>query len=586
MSDNQFSDLPSSFIPPESGQPYQSLFGGPSSQDVDLQPYPESQQNAGVERGHDHDDFDAIMRDISLMDDHQSDATYHASDEDESEPGGAKSHTSASPKKRKKPVAIKEYSISPPLSPRYRPNKFRGPDSTWQKLTVEERQNAQALETIRARDLTVHLYNSYALRVRARERGQQTTKRNKKLSEAETFVPSSRWTAWPMSADEVPRADERLRREEDDAWTLRMPLDPRPSADLEESVIAVMLKNAKDRFGAREWDSKRAISQPKKRHTSYAYNDDESVGYDANWGSDQEFMDDAELHPVVQADDDKSRQQLRPISRDILTQFDQLLMGLHHAQTGGAGDDSSGSELHNDTESVASSASPRKRNCPGEAAGSQSRGRKQRRNTDKAHSGKQNTSRTRGRILGRRNDRSASRIREGLRDWSEVVGIASMTGWPSAAVMRAAKRCSTLFGEDMAFQTFNEGTVEKVKEDEIEDVRYVEPEPEPEPESSPPDTRQSQPTSRRSRSRSRSRATSTKRESPANVAPETNGEPPKGKGQHRKMDIVCPVKKCSRHENGFTRTWNLNLHMKRMHPGYRPKKSRRMKVNDEDTADR
>lgn len=584
MSDNQFSDLPSSFIPPESGQQHQSLFGGPSSQDVDLQPYPESQQNAGVERGHNHDDFDAIMRDIPLMDDHQSDATYHASDEDDSEPGSAKSHISASPKKRKKPVAIKEDSISLPSSPRYRPNKFRGPDSTWRKLTAEERQNAQALETIRARDLAAHLYNSYALRVRARERGQQTTKRNKKLSEAEGFVPSRRWTAWPMSADEVPRADERLRREEDDAWTLRMPLDPRPSAGLEESVIAIMLKSAKDRFGAREWDSKRATSQPKKRHTSYVTNG-ESVGFETNWGSDEEFMDDAELHPVVQADDDKSRQQLRPMSRNILTQFDQLLMGLHHAQTGDAGGDSSGSELHSDTESVASSTPPRKRDRPDEAARSQSRGRKQSRNNDRAHSGKQHTSCTRGRTLGRRNDRSASRIREGLRDWSEMLGIASMTGWPPAAVMRAAKRCSTLFGEDMAFQSFNEGTVEKIKEDKIEDVHYVEPEPKPEPESPPLDTKRSQPTSRRSRSRAR--ATSTKRKSPsrlASLAPETNEEPPKGKGQHRKMDIVCPVKKCSRHENGFTRTWNLNLHMKRMHPGYRPKSGRPVKVDDDENS--
>jgi hypothetical protein len=45
---------------------------------------------------------------------------------------------------------------------------------------------------------------------------------------------------------------------------------------------------------------------------------------------------------------------------------------------------------------------------------------------------------------------------------------------------------------------------------------------------------------------------------------------PKGKGNHRKTDIICPIKRCSRHRNGFSRTWNLNLHMKRVHPGYTP----------------
>jgi hypothetical protein len=45
---------------------------------------------------------------------------------------------------------------------------------------------------------------------------------------------------------------------------------------------------------------------------------------------------------------------------------------------------------------------------------------------------------------------------------------------------------------------------------------------------------------------------------------------PKGKGEHRKADLICPIKRCSRHTKGFSRTWNLNLHMKRVHPGYTP----------------
>ena len=147
-----------------------------------------------------------------------------------------------------------------------------------------------------------------------------------------------------------------------------------------------------------------------------------------------------------------------------------------------------------------------------------------------------------------------------------MLGIAAMVGWPPAVVMRTAKRCSALFGEDMAFQKFHEGKVEKVKEDEEEHVRYIERESEPEPDSPPRSPSSSRP------SRSHSRAASIKRETTSGLASPANSavSSGKGKGQHRKQDLVCPLKSCPRHKNGFSRTWNLNLHMKRVHPNYRP----------------
>ena len=603
--------------PPESAQTFQSLFGGgPISQNVDLEPYPESQDGEGVE-GNEQDDLEIIMGNIPMMQDDQSDATYHSSDENESEPERKhnKGDGDGRVKKRKRPAVagstsgrMRERPDSPPSSPVYRPNRFRGFESTWRKLTAEERQNAQALETIRARDLAAHLYNAYSLRVRAGERGMKSAKGNEHLngSGAFAFVPPRRWTAWPMSSDEVPRLDERLRREEDDAWSLRMPPDPRPSADLEETVIAMMMKTAKERFGIRDWESKRAISVPRKRGESQFEPYDGSTANEEDWDSDSELTYGADLLPVVQADDDKSKQQLRPIARNVLTQFDKLLMGLHHSQKGGVADDSSASERQSDTESVVSSTSPVKKDARDEKERSQSRGRKRTRILSRSakstgsrsrsvrqstregstHGGSQHTSRARS--IGRGGERSASRLREGLRDWSEVMGTAAMVGCPSAVVMRAAKRCSALFGEDMVFQSFHEGVVEKVKEEDGTDaVQYIENEPEPVVSPSPPPQSRSR--------RSRSRASSIKREftsRPASPALENGTEVPlpKGKGQHRKQDLVCPVKTCPRHTNGFTRTWNLNLHLKRMHPGYRGRStSARAPVkiynSDQDTAD-
>lgn len=346
IAEDQLGDSSPRSSPPESAQTFQSLFGGgPISQNVDLEPYPESQDGEGVE-GNEQDDLEIIMGNIPMMQDDQSDATYHSSDENESEPERkhSKGDSDGRVKKRKRPAVagstsgrMRERPDSPPSSPVYRPNRFRGFESTWRKLTAEERQNAQALETIRARDLAAHLYNAYSLRVRAGERGMKNAKGNEHLngSGAFAFVPPRRWTAWPMSSDEVPRLDERLRREEDDAWSLRMPPDPRPSADLEETVIAMMMKTAKERFGIRDWESKRANSVPRKRVESQFEPYDGSTANEEDWDSDSELTYGADLLPVVQADDDKSKQQLRPIARNVLTQFDKLLMGLHHSQKGG-----------------------------------------------------------------------------------------------------------------------------------------------------------------------------------------------------------------------------------------------------------
>lgn len=578
---------------PPSAQPFRSIFGGDTdSQEVDLQPYPVDQadENTG-----DENDIDVIMRDLPSVEDSQSDATYHASDEDESEPERSNRVVEVGNrvKKRGRPTVVensalkrgRDESDSPPYSPNYRPNRFRGHESTWKKLTTEERQNAQALEALRARDLSAHLYNAYALRVRAYERG-----RREQESDYDAFVAPRRWTAWPMRPEHIPRPDERLRREEDDSWCLRMAPDPRPSADMEDCVTAILMKVGKERFGIREWDNRRPKAQPRRRAGSEFNSQDDSAGNEENWDSDEELTDDVDLIPVVQADDDKSKKQLRPIVRNVLTQLDKILMGLHHAQAGGMAEDSSASE-QSDTESIASSMSPVKRG----RSRSQSRGRTRTRESlrpssqdgyENTRSKSRETANSQGRSVGRQRESSMGRLRYGLRDWSEVMGIASMIGCPSAAVKRASKRCAELFGEDMEFQTLQEGTMETVKEEDgTEVLRYVEREPEVESSPSP------EPPARRSRSsKPNSRATSVKREStsrPVTPVPETGAQvpQPKGKGQHRKQDIVCPMKKCPRHFDGFTRTWNLTLHMKRMHPRFRQRSTSTgvpIKIDDEE----
>lgn len=187
-----------------------------------------------------------------------------------------------------------------------------------------------------------------------------------------------------------------------------------------------------------------------------------------------------------------------------------------------------------------------------------------------------------------------------LRDWSEVMGVAAMTGLPSVAVMRASKRCADLFGQDMEFRTFGETRVKKVARGEFRSWKhtYVEsdtdsdaevqaaPRKRGRPRASSPS--RAQPQTQRSRSRSVAAPvlplrphtqfpTSSHTEATeSRLAPDEHNSaayqeqnPPRsgvGKGPHRKTDILCPVVKCSRHTEGFSRVWNLNLHMKRVHP--------------------
>jgi hypothetical protein len=52
-------------------------------------------------------------------------------------------------------------------------------------------------------------------------------------------------------------------------------------------------------------------------------------------------------------------------------------------------------------------------------------------------------------------------LREGLLDWSEVLGLAAVQGWDRGAVARTAQRCATLFGEGMSFMPFHEALASK-----------------------------------------------------------------------------------------------------------------------------
>ena len=48
-----------------------------------------------------------------------------------------------------------------------RPNRWKGPKSTWRTHTEEDRQLWQSMKKIEDQDLSVHLYNAFALKRQA-----------------------------------------------------------------------------------------------------------------------------------------------------------------------------------------------------------------------------------------------------------------------------------------------------------------------------------------------------------------------------------------------------------------------------------
>lgn len=664
----------SQFVPPESAQPYRSLFGGPSSDfsappsslpeparssifggpSQDVVPEPESEADflGQGSSENDDDDLDMIMRERPLAAAYGSDGDSFEDDDEETKsamkPGSrakesrgrsnipqprsrlqTRSQTrtrSESPQKTVgQPVSYfldRGLDLPPGVD---RPNRWTGNPTTYRKYISDALASYENLETAQSRDLAAHLYNSYMVRLESKD----NTRRFDEDGEEKTSI-SKRWGAWPLPPSRVPRPNDHMKEWLNDPDTIRMPPDPRPSAEMEESIIAIMTRITKENFLDRDWDYDGIkMNKSKKSIDPDAMMDeeDEKVEKDEDDQKDLDpYADPSFLQPALQTDDDVARRQLRPLARNVITQVDSLLTSLQRTM------DYRIDERPNRRRPKPYIDQDAAESQPGEKATekNESRGRKRTRggsrqnSTSSEHSRSRHSSpdKTEGESMREasqsrgqsRNSRAsadeADEASDGgatysdddgvpfnaklpLRDWSEVMGLASMIGLPRDAVMRASKRCADLFNQDMTFRTFREGRIAPAGRKEDKSVFYDYYESQSEGDSDPPPNRKrkkvSKSKSRRNHSTSRETG-SVPVEPPVNphtivpgfapIVPSLGTSPErssperstsrrrKGKGEHRKTDLVCPIKSCSRHSEGFSRTWNLNLHMKRVHPGY------------------
>ncbi|KAJ5935233.1 hypothetical protein N7466_004780 [Penicillium verhagenii] len=679
--------LSSQFLPPPSAQARGSLFGGPSSDadppssrslrprrsifgglsSQDVRSEPDLPSDPMVEtisdEDEDEDELDMILQERPLeYYDSDGESSYAESSDDEAR-NVTLAGSSLVPKKllpekvvrkpkeiRQEPTYVVYRGIDLPPGQK-RPNRWAGIPINYDRAIAGERGVYQSVMDSRAQDLAAHLYNVYVVRQQPR---QQDESGEPEESDEEKAL-RKRWVAWPIPAGRVPRAGESAHRKLDGPDTFRMPPDDRFSGELEECIIATMMKTGKERFMARKWvgeedaasleeiapdpDAMEIDVEGTTANKETNPQDDRKTsgeshvnsGTDANDGAnvsgetnvDDEMNDNYEtvdnekrstndgeskeqssqadkLRPIVQTDDDLSRRLLRPLSRTAISQLDQLLMGLHHSLRHRTKevDDSDDSATDTDDDVSRSRSKGRKH--------SQSRGRKRSRGQTQSGQSSRNVSNLRSSPHTENEqhdlddypdaaDRSAQRKarllgRLPLRDWGEVMGLASMVGLPSNVVQRAAKRCADLFEQDMTFRTFHEGRVMKVRVGSKRDYDYV--------ESDPEDLKSQEYYKHTSQSRNSSKgpARSTSRQphptpsiSHAPPAPPTISVSNASSANQRvtqkqnlakhpgfknnsttstSQGFTCPVSSCSRSHRGFSRTWNLNQHIKNRHPEY------------------
>ena len=271
------------------------------------------------------------------------------------------------------------YESSSEESETIRPNRWQGAPSTWLSITEQERGLAESLDALRHRDLGVHLWSTWGLRVRAREvsqnklnaGGPESKGEAEENEEPEAFVPPKTWAAWPLPAEDVPREVRDMRDADGfEEFTFRRRGRERPSRELEEVLLGTTLRCAKERFEKRDWAKKHKIRKEEEEVDDKDWDEGQRVK------ASTENIDDATpppgqaaeaeiigsedtrstheenehedpaikvkedsvpppktwLQPVTSADDERSRELLRPSIRHTLSKLDEVLVALHHAR--------------------------------------------------------------------------------------------------------------------------------------------------------------------------------------------------------------------------------------------------------------
>ncbi|KAL8906730.1 MAG: hypothetical protein Q9207_001856 [Kuettlingeria erythrocarpa] len=344
-----------------------------------------------------------------------------------------------------------------------RPNKHLGSHAIWRDRTAAERQIAASLDQSRAKDLSGHLYNFYSLKrklLTVEKRPEKELDYDGHLDASDkAWVSSKTWVAWPMAPELVPReSDAHLRDVDVHQGTLPASQAGSSHEWLQELLAARACRLAKEKFNEREWEDS-DVESP-------ATPDDPWLTKQARI---LEEVDGPSLveedEPIVMADDELAKRILQPSLNHIGVKLDALLMGLHHARSSYATCGPASTKPQASMDGDSSKDKKRKRKQSRRVlnnGGGQRRGilrdvsdDSMAEDTESDSSSEQHTETDHDPAEPPRSRRRLERL--GLRDWSDVLGVASMCMWDAGTVGTTVARCSALFGEGLVLRTLHEG---------------------------------------------------------------------------------------------------------------------------------
>jgi hypothetical protein len=506
-----------------------------------------------------------------------------------------------------------------------RPNRWKGNSSTWARLTQKERDLASTLDELRNQDLSVHLYNAHALKRSAREYKEQRTKiegdeyGGLRIPEGDrTYSPPKRWTAWPLPPEQVPRVGETVGPDDpDESYTYkRLGRNGEGSSkELEEVLTGVVVRFAKERWLRRreaeedmdvdrdDLDSDESRDEGIKAGTEDIAEELRDFGASSEkiLDPDKKEASNSVLKPVVSADDERSRELLRPSIRHTLSKLDGVLTALHHARKTchrySNSDVNSNDETQAEAESVVENEenlipAKRPKGRPRKFANLPDRSRARELPPDDELLRPKTTNRGRPKKVYPRLERETeqeylvrvARLRKkplpsfapplepspspspparkrkspmkrstseeiqvsrqkklGLRDWSEVIGSAALVGFSPDVIARATQRCANLFGEGMVLRSMVEMPFSE-KDDADFETRY---EPALIPDLS---------------SEEEFESSSSSSESEVGVKNQSLKRP-----MSKSQNVFCPIVECPRKIRGFRDVSGLKRHLVRGH---------------------
>ncbi|KAH7126935.1 hypothetical protein B0J11DRAFT_289834 [Dendryphion nanum] len=334
------------------------------------------------------------------------------------------------------------------------------------------------------------------------------------------LIPSKRWTAWPLPVGRVPAAYEKFGpREPEHDGIIGGFGEVNVGDELREEILASFLVQAKEQWLGRDTDSDsesnvnaRQKQKLKARSGSPGSTSGASTDNDTELKSGNEL--DRSRHtpetmhsrnpsliltqPTLLADDDKARRNLQPSINSLLSQLNTLAEALRKTRLNHFGrhaySDSSASEFTEDagsrtsrsrslsrsrsisTRKIASGANSRANSSrpqrappkPQQRLSKKAKPQKAREGSSDydVDSDEEEEYMDQSKSVSRRNSidslfNNEASVQAGLMDWSEVLGVASMTGWNANAIHRTAQRCAVLFGENMDFRHLDESLAMK-----------------------------------------------------------------------------------------------------------------------------